>query len=328
MKAQRRFWKTLGQIGMACGLLGISSVAAADEAGTQAESPAAESVGEALVLEYTDPVLSSQALDGLGMDEGLLEPLGQYARPGRVYGPGYRAYRPGWRVRVLPPVMAPGWFGVYFFGNPPPPPTTTYVTPPPVAVPGQVAPAPAPMPAEVQKDFRHVNSFSVGISAGAYSSAYQATGDRGEDRNADPGLRFALKYRNAPALGAELSVGMFGSNLRLDGEGAEQRKDVPIQLSAMIYAFPKFPIQPYLILGGSANMRTYAYMYDNGTLGDPYKEIRAGVHGGLGVELHVGPNVSFTAEGRRVLYTMIDRSVSDQTRSSDSMFTGGLSFYF
>lgn len=330
MKAQRNFWKKLGLAGMALGLVGLGNVASASDAVEEASAPAAAGVEEAFVLDYTDPALSAVGLEGVGMDEGLLEPLGQYARPYRVYGPSYRAYRPGWRVRVLPPVMAPGWFGVYFFGNPPPPPTTTYVTPPPVATPGYVAPAPAPapIPAEVQKDFRHVNHFSIGLSAGAYISTYQPKGDNGYDRNADPGFRFSLKYRNAPALGAEVSVGMFGSNLRLDGEGAEQRRDVPIQVSAMVYFFPKFPIQPYLVLGGSANLRTYAKMYDNGTLGDPYKEVRAGVHGGLGVEMHVGPNVSFTAEGRRVLYTMIDHSVVDQTKSSDSILTGGMSFYF
>lgn len=252
-------------------------------------------------------------------DEGL-EALGQYAPPPpRSYAPRYRYYRPSWRLRVLPPpIFAPGWFGVYFFGNPPPPPA---YAPAPAPVPQPEAQAVAPAPV---KDFRHVGEYSVSLTAGMYSTTYAMTGET----MADPGVRVALRYRNAPSLGAEVGMGSFGSNMRFDEQGTQQRADIPMQVSALLYAFPQAPIQPYLVLGATGNLRTYEYMVQPGVFSDSYSEFRAGVHGGLGLELHVGDTVSFSMDARRVLYTLVDRSVLDQTELSDMQVTGGLNVYF
>lgn len=302
--------------GLMVGALSLMGSAQAGEPEVEASSvsvPMLASLDDGLALE-----LAADASSDVDMstDENGLMSLGQYAPPPprRYYGPSYRYYRPAWRLRVLPPpLFAPGWFGLYFFGNPPPPPPTQY------------APAPAPeAPVARTQDFRHVGEYSVSLMAGMHDTAYAITGQA----VADPGARVALRYRNAPSLGAELALGMYGSNLRFDDRGTDQRTDMPIQLSALIYAFPRSPIQPYLVLGATGNMRTYKFMYENGTLGDSYTEVRAGVHGGLGVDLNVGDRVSFSLETRRVIYTMVDRSVAGQTVPTDRQITGGLNLYF
>jgi len=317
--------------GLCVGAFGLLSPVMAAE---PSSSPVSSEATVGAEVQATMPTDGLASMDPASMDLGAFEQeadvsldsdglmsLGQYAPPPprRYYGPTYRYYRPAWRLRVIPPpIFAPGWFGLYFFGNPPPPPVAT---PEYAPVPNQeVAPAPAP---KVQ-DFRHVGEYSVSLMGGMHDTAYALTGQE----VADPGARVALRYRNAPSLGAELAVGMYGSNLRFDNNGTDQRSDMPFQLSALIYAFPRSPIQPYLLLGATGNMRTYKYMYDNGTLGDSYTEVRAGIHGGLGLELNVADKVSFSVDTRRVIYTMVDRSVSGQTVPTDRQITGGLNFYF
>ena len=65
-----------------------------------------------------------------------------------------------------------------------------------------------------------------------------------------------------------------------------------------------------------------------GELSDHYTELRVGPHVGVGVELLIGDRVSVLVDGRSVLYTMVDRSVADQTFKNDLSLTGGLNFYF
>lgn len=318
-----RRWAPLG-MGLALATAGVAAPAqAAESDATPLETLQATAGDDGLAFADdfgSDPLTASSELGMFGSEDLQLE-LNQYApapRPGRYYSPRYRYYRPSWRLRVLPPpIFAPGWFGVYFFGNPPPPPTYG-----PQYAPEQ--PPQQPEPAPVVKDFRHVGEYSVALTAGMHQTEYSGTGVS----VTDPGARVALRYRNAPSLGAELAVGMFGSDLRFDGGGTEQRSDMPLQLSALLYAFPKAPIQPYLVLGATGNMRTYQYLYNDGSFGETYTEVRGGVHGGLGLELHVGDKMSFTVDTRRVLYTMVNRQVADQTAFSDRMVTGGLSLYF
>lgn len=143
----------------------------------------------------------------------------------------------------------------------------------------------------------------------------------------DPGVRFALSYRNAPSLSGELSVGMFGSNMRLDGTGDDVRSDVPIQISAILHAFPRSPIQPYFLFGGTGNIRTYRG-YAGDDMGNLYSEFRVGPHVGIGLECLIGDKVSLTLDGRSILYTLSAEQTLDETYNNDVTGTMGLNFYF
>ena len=221
----------------------------------------------------------------------------------------YRVYRPYWRVRIVPPpLFSPGWLGFYFFGIRPPQPSAPAATTPP--------------PRLQRPDFRHVRQYSLGVTAGSYTGAYID----GTVYN-DPGLRFSLSYRNAPVLGAEMSVGFFGTNMRLDGMGTDTRSDIPIQMSAVLHLFPRYPIQPYVLFGATGDLRTYR-KYTGDDFGGLYNEFRVGPHAGLGAEFLVGQNLSITVDARSIYYTLIDRRAEGQTFQNDMTVTGGLNFYF
>ncbi len=265
----------------------------------------------------TDEVVSSDAQAPVSLvafdndvmatlDMGQLDLAHRYGPPPPRYR-HYRVYRPYWRVRVVPPpLFAPGWFGFYFLG----------VQPPPPAAPAPRAATPPP------PDFRHVRQYSLTVSAGAYGGQYLSGPEY-----SDPGVRFALAYRNAPVVGAEFAVGLFGSDMRYDGMGSDVRSDIPIQLSVVLHAFPRSPIQPYFLFGGTGDLRTYR-KYNGAEYGDLYGELRVGPHVGLGIEFLVGRNVSITVDGRSIHYTLIDRRAADQTVQNDVTGTLGMSFYF
>lgn len=274
-----------------------------------AENLSVEPNSQEFVLEadsYNDTV-GLGSLDDL--DNDALSFSQHYGPPPPRYQ-HYHVYRPYWRVRVVaPPLFAPGWFGFYFLGvQPPPPPRPVATTPP---------------PAPRRPDFRHVRQYSLGVTAGAYSGTYYADGAVYND----PGLRFSLSYRNAPVLGAELSIGLFGTNMRYDGMGSDVRSDIPIQMSAVLHAFPRYPIQPYFLFGATGDVRTYR-KYDGIDYGSLYSEFRVGPHAGIGIEFLVGQNMSITVDGRSVYYTLIDRRSEGQTFQNDVVATGGLNFYF
>lgn len=282
----------------------------------QAEEPVAADEVRTLEVAMSDDGLAE--VDELGnVDaDGSSEELslaGRYVPvPAHSYRP-YRIYRPSYQFRVVPPpIFVPGWWGLYMWGNPPPP-------PPAAREPEPQREAPR------RPDFSHEKEYSLSVTGGAYAGSYRATGG---DAYQDPGLRVGLKYRNTPVVGAELSVGMFGSGMRLDGMGSTARQDIPVQFSATLNAFPNSPLQPYLLFGATANFRTYSYLDSSGTFGDPYTEVRVGPHIGLGLEMMVGERVSASVDARRIVYTMVDREVIDQTGQDDMSVTGGLNFYF
>jgi hypothetical protein len=290
------------------------AVVALLSAGLMGSARAADAGLEGAVVEDaggTDAYASLE-LDS-SIDQDTL-PLAQRYAPAPPRPRGYRMYRPYrpyWGYRIVPPrIFAPGWFGLYFLGAPPPPPQPA-------------APGVAPPPPVARPDFRHVNDYSLGVTAGAYTGRY----GQGQ-RYADPGLRFSLDYRHSPVVGAQLSVGFYGSNMRLDGQGTNARSDVPVQLSAVLHAFPRAPIQPYFLFGGTGNIRTYEYVNRDGSLGDPYTELRVGPHAGIGLELLIADRASFVVEGRSIWYTLVDRNVADQTYQHDRSITGGVNFYF
>ncbi len=227
----------------------------------------------------------------------------------------YRPYRPRWSFRILPPpIFAPGWFGIYFLGRPAP------------AAPRE-APTESPPAKPAKPDFRHVGEYSLSMTGGGLSGFRYIGGNAYAETN-DAGLRLALNYRKTPVVGSEISVGLFGTGMRLDDNGSEARTDVPIQLSAVFHLFPRAPIQPYVLFGGTATLRNWQYVYDDGTLGDPYSELRVGPHLGFGLEVLIGDRVGITLDGRRIIYTMVDREVIDQSGLRDGTFTGGLNLYF
>jgi hypothetical protein len=273
------------------------------------ELPAADDVHDLELVSGDDGLA---AVDGVEESGDELSLAGRYVPvPAHSYRP-YRIYRPSYQFRVVPPpVFVPGWWGLYLWGNPPPPPVAREPEP--------------PREAPRRPDFSHEKEYSLSVTGGAYAGSYRATGG---DVYQDPGVRVALKYRNTPVVGAELSVGMFGSGMRLDGMGSTARQDVPVQFSATLNAFPNSPIQPYAVLGATANFRTYSYVDSTGAFGDPYTEVRVGPHVGLGLEMMVGERVSASIDGRRIFYTMVDREVIDQTGQDDLAVTGGLNFYF
>ncbi len=307
MKGLLTSWRaTLGAMVFALTAVGTSSVLAGEAGRVTADGAMGQ--WEALEATETD--------DGLAMadDQDELEadtlPLAQRYVPPPPRGRYYRPVGPRWGYRIVPPpIFAPGWFGLYFLGHPPAPPPE----------------APRAREEVRRPDFRHVNEYSLGITGGAYYGTYQY-GEYGD--YSDPGLRVTLRYRNTPVVGSELAIGMFGSNMRFDGPGTNARSDVPVQLSAMVHMFPRSPIQPYLLLGATANMRTYEYVDSAGNFGDPYTELRVGPHLGLGVEFLIGDRIGATLDARRIIYTMVDRTIPAQTYQRDATVMGGLNFYF
>ncbi len=288
-------------IGMAAGVLALVGTAASPAPAEAAPGPPSQQGTDSALMAPGSDVIAS-------LDQDQIDLAQRYAPPPPRYR-HYRVYRPYWRVRVVPPpLFAPGWFGFYFLGVQPPPQATT---PPPRR------PAAPPPP-----DFRHLRQYSLGVSAGAYGGQYL----NGPEYS-DPGLRFTLSYRNAPVLGAELAVGLYGTNMRYDGMGSDARSDIPIQLSAVLHAFPRSPIQPYFLFGATGDIRTYR-KYTGSDYGDLYSELRVGPHLGLGVEFLVGRNVSITVDGRSIYYTLIDRRAADQTVQNDVTGTLGMNFYF
>jgi len=141
---------------------------------------------------------------------------------------------------------------------------------------------------------------SVTLGVTGLHSGYDGVNGGVSDSWSDAGAGLAIEVRPTPGFGVE--VGLVGYS---DGADPDSfRQHTAVQLSAIGYALPDFPVSPYALVGASYVPRDVDDAFWNGETTENYQanSPAVGPHVGLGLEFALGRHVLLDVEGRAIGY--------------------------
>ena len=163
------------------------------------------------------------------------------------------------------------------------------------------APPPPPTPKE-RKRWRKHRRWGMNLRvAGVLMPRYRSDVD---DASGMAGLGLSLRYRPTPMFALDLGTDFVGG---IDANGYE-RQELPISVSAMLYANPRNVVQFYLFGGLNWSFarvfseRIEPHLADGNS--DEYTYF--GGHGGLGLEFRVSKLVGINVDGMAFVRTRTD----------------------
>jgi len=131
--------------------------------------------------------------------------------------------------------------------------------------------------------------------------------DEEDADNATWYLGFQLRQWFTPAIAGEFSVDWHQSDFEDDGIKVNQ---FPIQLSAMLFPFPRMRLRPYGLIGVGWYVSQINIRSGNTAIVTDETETTFGFHAGGGLEFHINPQYSLSLDLR---YIAVDEGVFDDS---------------
>lgn len=183
-------------------------------------------------------------------------------------------------------------------------------------------PSPKPEP-----KIERANTFAVGARGGALLSMPA----QGSGVASDGGLGLALRYRPLSFLGVEGSFMHFDSDnlLGADAGFASDRSHNSFSGSVQLFLSPGQVVSPYASVGGTFQTQAVSGAAPDTSLNgvdEAQKDVRRGLHGGLGVEFALGQHVGLGLEARYLTDTV--HPDSDPLSQGQVQGLLGLNLYF